>query len=37
MLKLYLIDAIVVATAAFIHYEVLLQLSRLLPRLHHVG
>ncbi len=37
MLKLYIVNAIVVATAVFIHYEVLLQLSRLLPRMRHVG
>ena len=37
MLKLYIVNAIVIATAVFIHYEGLLQLSRLLPRMHHVG
>lgn len=37
MLKLYVVNTIVIATAVFIHYEVLLQLSRLLPRMHHVG
>lgn len=37
MLKLYIVNAIVIATAVFIHYEVLLQLSRLLPRMHRVG
>ena len=37
MLKLYIVNAIVIATAVFIHYEALLQLSRLLPRMRHVG
>ena len=37
MLKLYIVNAIVVATAVLIHYEGLLQLSRLLPQMRHVG
>ncbi len=37
MFKLYLVNTIVVATAVLIHYEGLLQLSRLLPHMRHVG
>jgi len=37
MFKLYIVNAIAVATAVLIHYEGLVQLSRLLPHMRHVG
>lgn len=37
MAEILLINAVVIAIAVFVHYEALLQLSRLLPRLHNVG
>jgi hypothetical protein len=37
MLKFFIVNSIVIATAVFIHYEALLQLSRWLPRMRHVG
>jgi len=37
MLKLYIVNAAVIVTAVLIHYEGLLQLSRLLPLMRHIG
>jgi hypothetical protein len=37
MVKLFIVNSIVIAAAVFIHYEALLQLSRWLPRMRHVG